>query len=66
MFQAKNDTLAVRAYNQTLKGVSDYVKDSFSLHCMFEMDTESGQLELPFEEYEVSIEKKEVDVNVNN
>lgn len=66
LFQAKNDILAIRAYKQTMNGVPEEVKESYSLHCMFEMDTEVGQLAFPFDEYEVPIEKKGVDVNVNN
>lgn len=61
LFQAKNDMIARRVYRRSLADVPDDVKLSYSLHCMFEMDTEDGQLKFPFEEYEVSTTESEAD-----
>lgn len=58
MFPAKNDLIAIRQYKNTMKGVPEDVQDSYKLMCLFEFDTEIGQLGFPFEQYEVQIEKK--------
>lgn len=66
MFQAKNDALAVRATKQVLKDVPEDVKPSYHLFCLFEFDTEIGQLSFPFDQYEVPLTNQEVVANVNN
>lgn len=53
LFPAKNDKVAVRHFSQLISSAEN--KDDYSLHCICEVDQESGQLSLPFESYEVGL-----------
>lgn len=53
LFPAKNDKVAVRHFRQLIGSAEN--KADYSLHCICEVDQESGQLSLPFQSYEVGL-----------
>lgn len=57
-FPAKNDDVAIRAFKNTLKGVPDI--GEYKLFCMHSYDSESGQIDLYFNKYEVQVFEPEV------
>lgn len=54
LFPAKNDKVAIRHFHQLIAGSTH--PDDYTLKCMCEMDQESGQMGLPFEQYDVPID----------
>lgn len=58
LFPAKNDHLACRFFFRMISD-SDH-KNEFKLYCMTEMDQESGQFDLYFNQYQVNVEEHKI------
>lgn len=54
MFPAKNDGVAIRHYKQLIKSIDD--PENYTLWCISSFDSDSGQIDLYFDSYEVKVE----------
>lgn len=59
LFQAKNDGTAMRIFNRIVDSSEEQDKSCYKLIRKFTFDTESGQIDLFSESYEVAVAQNE-------